>query len=151
MNIVTRDHLLGFISALFIFLFAYTAINKIIDHDRFVIVLGKSSYLSSLSVMISWMVPFLELLAVILLLIPGFRRAGLVLSLALMAAFTLYITLMLLFESHLPCSCGGVISKMSWQQHLWFNIFFLLLAGAGLWIHDPKRFVATNRPSRKPV
>jgi len=32
------------------------------------------------------------------------------------------------FSKELPCSCGGVLQEMSWQQHLVFNIVFTLLA-----------------------
>jgi len=28
----------------------------------------------------------------------------------------------------MPCGCGGVIEKMSWIQHLWFNLIFLALS-----------------------
>jgi hypothetical protein len=39
---------------------------------------------------------------------------------------------MLAYAKHLPCSCGGVIKKLTWPQHLAFNIFFLLIAMTGI-------------------
>jgi len=41
---------------------------------------------------------------------------------------------MLAFAPKLPCSCGGVIQKMTWGQHVIFNLFFTLLALVGIWL-----------------
>jgi putative oxidoreductase len=49
-----------------------------------------------------------------------------------MLLFTFYILYMLLFEKHLPCSCGGVLKEMTWKQHLVFNLFFTAIAFTGL-------------------
>jgi len=39
---------------------------------------------------------------------------------------------MLLSGQHLPCTCGGIISKMSWKQHLGFNALFILVGLIGI-------------------
>jgi hypothetical protein len=39
---------------------------------------------------------------------------------------------MLLSEKDLPCSCGGIISSLSWRQHIIFNGVFILLAITGI-------------------
>ena len=31
------------------------------------------------------------------------------------------------FIPDIPCSCGGVLEKMSWNEHLIFNIAFVVL------------------------
>ena len=49
-------------------------------------------------------------------------------SLILVTAFTSYIICMKAFVEKLPCSCGGVIAKLSWNQHLLLNLGFVLLA-----------------------
>jgi hypothetical protein len=56
-----------------------------------------------------------------------------------MAAFTGYIGFMLLSNIELPCSCGGVISSLSWKNHLVFNILFLLLASVGYYLSRPRQ------------
>jgi hypothetical protein len=56
-----------------------------------------------------------------------------------MTAFTLYIGYMVSFAEKLPCSCGGVISKMTWNQHLVFNIFFTLLSLLGVILEKRRR------------
>ncbi|MCC9073533.1 hypothetical protein LNQ49_18305 [Flavobacterium sp. F-65] len=44
---------------------------------------------------------------------------------------------MLNYSSYLPCSCGGILEKMSWLEHLIFNFIFVLLAGLALWLNHP--------------
>lgn len=120
--------LIEVICSAFIFLFAYTAISKILEFDTFKSVLSRSPLIGQMNSWVAWMLPGIELFICIFLFIPSLRRIGLYFSLAIMSVFTLYILYMILFSSHLPCSCGGVISKMSWNQHLAFNIILTGLA-----------------------
>ncbi|HLS95893.1 MAG TPA: MauE/DoxX family redox-associated membrane protein, partial [Sphingobacterium sp.] len=74
----------------------------------------------------------LEIAVVIMLIRPKWRPGGFRLSSLLMAAFTAYIGVALLGAwEKLPCGCGSVISGMSWQQHFWFNVFFLIISLVG--------------------
>lgn len=117
------------ISALFILLFLYTAINKTLHIDSTSNVLKSTPGFREIAIPIAWGVVFAEYLVVILLFFPRTKKVGIYGSLILMAAFTLYIALMKFFlPNNLPCSCGGVISKMTWTQHLFFNIIFTTLA-----------------------
>lgn len=140
------------ISATFIFLFIYTATSKLIDRGSFAYVLNRSPLLEKFSNFISWTVPSVEIVIAGLLIIPKFRRLGLLLSSSLMILFTLYITYMLTVTSELPCSCGGVLNKLNWHEHLAFNICFTGLALMG-WRFSKlnKDFIAINRISRTPV
>jgi putative oxidoreductase len=54
-------------------------------------------------------------------------------SLFLMSAFTIY-TVAILFHAfrYIPCSCGGVIRKLTWPQHLFFNLFFVGISILGI-------------------
>jgi len=80
-----------------------------------------------------WAVPFTELLAGSLLIFLKTRLAGLYASLLLLISFTIYIGLVMnnVF-GRIPCSCGGVLNKMTWEQHLVFNIVFLLLTATAI-------------------
>lgn len=72
---------------------------------------------------------------IICLVYESWRKAGLILSTALMAAFTGYVGIALLGAwEKLPCGCGSVISGMSWPEHFLFNLFFLLLSVSGLYL-----------------
>jgi len=140
------------LSAFFIFLFGYTAINKILDHNNFIALLSQSTLTARSATLIAWMLPVAELLTVVFLILPATRKLGFKMTFASMAVFTIYVTYMLLFVHDLPCSCGGVISSMTWQQHLLFNSVLTILSAIGLWlIKNDKFFIAINRSSRTPV
>lgn len=53
-------------------------------------------------------------------------------SVILMLIFTLYVALILLnaFE-YIPCSCGGIMESLSWNEHLLVNLLFLAVAITG--------------------
>nr|WP_276834881.1 MauE/DoxX family redox-associated membrane protein [Chryseobacterium cucumeris] len=57
---------------------------------------------------------------------------GLIGSFVLMLIFTGYIALLLSKSKNLPCSCGGILEKMSWNQHLYFNIGCVTLSAIAL-------------------
>ncbi|MBN8850516.1 MAG: hypothetical protein BGO55_31605 [Sphingobacteriales bacterium 50-39] len=123
------------IASLFILLFVYTAMSKLYESEKFKWVLGKSPLISSFSDIISWLLPATELLVSGLLFMPRTRKIGLYSAFGLMTIFTLYIAYMILFAPKLPCSCGGIIQKMTWKQHLLFNIGFTILAGYAIWLN----------------
>lgn len=137
---------------LLIFLFCYTGISKLIDHDNFYTSIMLSPVINNQASVIVWLVPLIELLIAALLLSNKFIHVGLISSLILMIGFTIYIIYMLLFMEHLPCSCGGVIKELSWSNHIYFNSFFILLITISLlFTTKHKLFIAINRTSRKPV
>lgn len=121
------------ISTGILFLFVYTAISKLADHERFRDALHSSALLRNYAGLIAWAIPISELIAALLLMIPSTRLKGLYVSLGLLILFTLYILWMIFFADHLPCNCGGFISKLSWKQHVWFNLFFIGVSIAGIY------------------
>ncbi len=144
--------IIDIVSGLFILLFLYTSISKLKEHMSFQIVLSKSPFLASYSILLSWVIPFVEMLVSALLFIPVTRLIGLKLSFALMLGFTGYIAYMLFTTSTLPCSCGGVLKKLSWTEHLIFNIAFLILSMIALWlIKKNNLLIAITRNSRTPA
>ncbi|MCZ8215325.1 MAG: hypothetical protein O9262_03755, partial [Cyclobacteriaceae bacterium] len=89
-------------------------------------------------------IPAAELYTVILLLNSGWRKAGLLMSVVLMTLFTLYIVIMLMFFERIPCSCGGVLQRMNWHEHLIFNIVFTLISITGYYLWN-KDFLAMKQ------
>lgn len=126
--------LLKTISILFIVLFVYAAISKLLDFESFSLQLAQSPLLSAFAGVIAWLVPGGELVIALLLLIPRFRTFGLYAFFTLMVMFTAYIYIILNYSDFVPCSCGGVLEDLSWTQHLIFNLIFILLAGVALFI-----------------
>jgi len=131
-----RRTVLEVISMLFIILFVYTAVSKFLDYSNFRAVIGQSPLLTPYAAALAVAVPVIEILIALQLAVPRYRRAGLYASFALMTLFTTYIIVLVTMSDKIPCSCGGVISRMTWQQHLYFNIFFVLLAFLGMWLHQ---------------
>ena len=130
-----RKPIIEIISILFMILFLYTGISKLMDYQMFKAQLKESPVMAPFSAVIAWGVPFIEILIVILLLLPAFRLKGLYASLFLMIAFTIYVIVLVSFSDQLPCSCGGAIEQLSWQQHIIFNSVFTGLAAWAIWLH----------------
>jgi len=131
-------------TALLVLLFLYTAITKLNDYDRFVGAIRHHSALSPFGTIIAWIVPFLEIAIVLLLVWPAYRRRGLLMGTLLMAIFTCYIAYMLLTQSKLPCTCGGILDQMNWREHFFFNLFITLISLISFFLY-PKRIVATKQ------
>jgi hypothetical protein len=120
------------ISSLLILLFVYAALSKLRDYETFKSQLVKSPYISNMADFIAWSIPSGELTISILLAFKQTRLIGLYSSFFLMLVFTGYIYAMLHFSYFVPCSCGGVLSQMSWNQHFIFNIAFSVLSLLGI-------------------
>jgi hypothetical protein len=120
------------ISILLIFLFAYTGSSKLLDSKGFAAVLSKIPLIGRGAGIVAILLPLAELLIVLLLLFERTRLMGLYASLVLLSIFTVYLVYMVLAVPKLPCSCGGVISTMSWKQHIVFNAVFIGLAVIGV-------------------
>ena len=59
--------------------------------------------------------------------------AGFILSTIIIACIAIYLWYILFSIRHLPCSHEGVLKNLFLNQHLVFNIFFILLAiGLGI-------------------
>lgn len=127
------------ICLLYVLLFVYAVTSKIMDYETFKAQLGQSPLLSAFASWVSFLVPLIELLITVLLVFPKTRLLGLFSALSLMSMFTTYIFIVLHFSSFVPCSCGGILEKMSWNAHLAFNVFFIVLALFALWLHSQQK------------
>lgn len=129
------------IVALLILLFAYTAFSKFIEYDIFVfqMQLVPLPLMGEIAPTLGWMVPLVECLIVIALMIGKWRTIGLYSSLLLLFIFEGYISILLLSGYDLPCTCGGIISKMGWKEHLIFNAILILLTVFALYFNKEKQ------------
>lgn len=133
-----RKIVLEIISFLFIVLFVYAAVTKLIDYKKFTVQVGQSPLLTDFAPFVAWFIPSVEIAIALLLSFTQTRTVGLYGSLSLMAMFTAYIIAILNFSDSIPCSCGGVLEKLGWTEHLVFNIVFILLALAGIVLSSQK-------------
>ena len=143
-----KQNLFGDVVAyLLIFLFFYTAINKLIDLRSFETTLSLSPYLRLTAFLLAPSIPIIELLIALLLFIPQYRRQGLFFGAILLGIFAVYVGFMIAVSKGLPCTCGGVIQKMSWSHHLLFNIgaFSMSLVAWKLKERTNKRYCCNNQ------
>ncbi|MDO6430842.1 hypothetical protein Q4E93_09590 [Flavitalea sp. BT771] len=131
-----KNAIVEVISALLVFLFIYAAVSKLLDFNKFRYQLGQSPFITGFSGWVAWAIPSGEIIVAVLLVIRRTRITGLYLSFFLMLLFTGYIFIMLKYSSYLPCSCGGVLSGMSWKQHFVFNLVFTGLSLSGILIQN---------------
>ncbi|MCJ8208096.1 hypothetical protein MUY27_00155 [Mucilaginibacter sp. RS28] len=115
------------ICVLLVVLFLYAAFSKLLDYHNFYIRLGRSPFIYQFAGLIAWAIPLTEIITAGLLISNKTRTAGLISSLILMFSFTLYVSLVLGAAKKVPCTCGGLLQSMSWQQHLTFNVFTTIL------------------------
>ncbi|WP_153391482.1 MauE/DoxX family redox-associated membrane protein [Chryseobacterium vaccae] len=120
------------VSIFFVILFCYAAISKILDFENFQVQISESPLLNGSLQFLPYTIIIVEVLIAGLLCYRKTRNMGLVGSFVLMLIFTGYIALILSTSNNLPCSCGGILEKMSWHQHLYFNIGCVILSVIGL-------------------
>lgn len=140
------------------------------DHEQVSTQLTRSPFIQPMAGFLSWAVPIGELMIATLLSIrpgklnlaglphqltrvicalPPARLLGLYLSYGLMLLFAGYVYIMLHFAYDLPCSCGGIISKLSWRQHFYVNIGFTVLALVGILIYPKNKTQPSSAPPPK--
>jgi hypothetical protein len=136
------------VSYLLILLFGYTAFSKvefftdkhILDVERFKAAMLKSPVLQHHVNQLGYIIPATEIVICLLLLFNRTKLLGYYASFALLSMFTGYIVYMFTHYPVLPCTCGGVISTLSWKNHLLLNIGFALLTLRAIYLtHTRKR------------
>jgi hypothetical protein len=130
-----REVFIDLVSVAFVVLFVYAAVSKLIGYDKFRLQLGQSPVLTAFAGLAVWFVPAFELLIAFLLTRLRFRLIGLYASFTLMVMFTAYIVVITRFSDYVPCSCGGVLERLSWNQHLVFNGVFVVLGFVAIVIY----------------
>lgn len=129
---MNRNSLIEIICGLLILLFVYTGLSKLYERSFFETQLSLYPYIRKFAAIFSWALPVLELITALLLLVQRSRTVGLYASVSLLSVFTIYLVVMLISESGLPCSCGGVLQQMTWQQHILFNSGLIIITIAGI-------------------
>ena len=125
-----------------ILLFCYASASKIFDFENFKIQIAQSPLLSAYAGFVSYATIISEMVIVLLLLIPKSRLIGLYASLGIMSAFTIYIYLILNYSDFVPCSCGGILEKLGWTEHLIFNILCVIAAIVAIVVYEIKKEIS---------
>lgn len=143
---MTSKNLLNIVCFLLILLWMYAAVSKLINFPLFRLQMQRQVLPVFLKGRLIYILPFIEILAALLLLFELTLRLGLYLSALLMCAFTIYVGLAVFkVLGKVPCSCGGIISGLGWRVHFIFNIFCLLLTILGIYqVHRERRPHSTS-------
>lgn len=124
-----RKQIVQLASLAFIYLWCYTVASKLMDVNSFKWALFNQPLPHELAVILLFLLPLAELFVVFLLFFGHTQLYGFYLSFILMFLFTGYIGLIITGSfSRIPCSCGGILEKMSWNTHFYFNLFWLMLS-----------------------
>jgi hypothetical protein len=134
-------------SFLLVLLFAYTGLNKLLTQKEFSQQLLQNAFLHPFAIPLSFALPITEIIIAICLVFKYSWMVGIWSAALLMTLFSVYVGFMLFqHKAPLHCTCGGVISSITWRQHLLFNILFSAIAWASLIIHKRKyKNISTNQ------
>jgi putative oxidoreductase len=128
-----REIIIEIIAAILIGLFLYASLSKYLDFEAFNRAMHNQPFRPWFATFLTWTVPPAEILIILLLCRERTQQQGLYASFGILTLFTAYIAVILLhFFPRIPCSCGGVISKLTWTQHLLFNLFFITVSLTGI-------------------
>ncbi len=127
-----RDTIVETIALILAILFVYSSLEKIIHITSNMRNFNKYPILSIYPRVSAILLPLSELILIYVLMTK--RKAGLLASAIMMLIFTGYIIYMKNTMEHLPCPCGGFISKLNWSQHIVFNTILAVLAGVGTYL-----------------
>jgi len=136
---IKRTTIIEIITVLNIILFLYTGIAKIMDYSVFKEQLADSPILSWAATPVAVLLPVVEFAIVLMLVIPRWLLKGLYASFVIMTLFTAYIIAMFIVAPEMPCSCGGIISELSWTQHIIFNSAFIILNGWAIYLQRKEK------------
>lgn len=120
---ITLELLCTFLSLVFI----YAGVSKLMDYSNFKVQLSKSPIMADYANTASWAVPVIELAIAAKLYVVNLRQFALYAFLFLMSSFTIYLLVILNFSDYIPCSCGGILQKMSWEAHVIFNLAIIAI------------------------
>lgn len=130
-----KNLVIEIISSAFVILFIYAALSKWLEYDKFRFQIGQSPVLTGFEDIIVWSLPATEIVIALLLTTTRSRLVALYAAFTLMVMFTAYIIIITRFADYIPCSCGGVLSTLNWNEHLVFNIAFAALAAVAILIY----------------
>lgn len=120
------------ISFIFVVLFAYTVISKGVGFSNYLNQLEQSPRLEGYGEPLAYGIITLQTFTVILLCYRPLRLWGLWITFGTLAVFAGYIGGILLYSKNPPCTCIGLLEKMTWKDNLVLNIGLMITALTGI-------------------
>jgi hypothetical protein len=130
------------VNYLLLLIFGYATFSKLyffingnaIDVSRFRDEMFINPILRPYASGLAYIVPITELIVCILLAIPKTKLIGYYASLILLCSFTGYLIYTIVTLPSLPFLTGGVVSTLSWNNHLILNIAFILFTTHAIYL-----------------
>ncbi len=130
-------------------LWIYVGSKKVFDYAEFRASMIKQPFEYQYGIMLSYILPAVELATGILFVFEGTKRFGFWLTLLLMLVFSSYVILALRDTwGSIPCDCI-LEFPISWKAHLWVNGLIKIACIAGLLIDWNTRKPSITK--RKPI
>lgn len=104
-------------------LLIYAAVSKLMVFDIFLMQLGQSPLIpEGLIKVTGYGLIAAEFIIAAFFFFDKTTELGLVLATGIMFLFSLYLISLVSFFTNVPCSCGGILGKMSYPTHIIFNL-----------------------------
>ncbi len=133
------------IAALLVLLFLYASVSKLLGFKVFVDEINNQPFPNWMTPYLVVIIPGSEILISLALLFDRTRKVGLYASFVLLFLFTLYAVLVLFHVfDYVPCSCGGMLKKLNWTQHMFFTLGFLVLSVTAILLSRKKKNIAVR-------
>jgi uncharacterized membrane protein YphA (DoxX/SURF4 family) len=117
-----------FATFILVFVWAYSGIEKLLNFQKSRNAFHNQTFPSDLAEVLSYAVPFMEILLSLLLVFLLTRWWGLMGSLILLTVFNTYVGLIWWGAfPRVPCNCAGFIEEMGWSGHFWFNSLLIAM------------------------
>ena len=144
-----RKVVIEIIAALLVLLFLYASISKLLGFSLFVDEMNNQPFPNWMTPYLVVLIPGSEILIALALLFDRSRMIGFYSSLILLFLFTLYSALVLfnVFD-YVPCTCGGMIKKLNWREHLLFTASFLILSITAIALNKKRIAAVPERVAR---
>lgn len=129
--------LVAIASGLVCLVFLRAALHKWQEREEFTSVVADYRILpGSLTAIVAALLPFLELLAALLLMVPAARTAGSIMSMILLTTYASAMGLNLIRgRDAIDCGCGGRSHGITWL-HVFRNLLLSVLASFPLWLES---------------
>lgn len=114
---------------LLLFVLVYTGLSKALNFVHYKRSMFSQPLPEWLVDWLIYLIPFIEILAAILHIMPTKRFIGLILTSLLMLLFTGYVFFIRFTAwENTTCPCGGLFSQLNWSQHTWVNSTLTILS-----------------------
>lgn len=134
-----------FISFILILVWVYTGLDKLLRWEASWKAFHNQPFPAELARMLSYLVPFTELLIALLLLFSFSRWWGFLSSILLLTVFNTYVGLIWVGAfPRVPCNCAGILETLSWSVHFWLNSFLIILSIVGIWLIHRKEMIENS-------